>query len=90
MVIGNVRSGFDEQQVDKLLNIGKMTEEQCKNCWCAKYCFVCAVHLEQGKTVNAVKKLEHCVKARTSVENDFIDYCTLQEINGFDEEIMIL
>lgn len=90
MVIGNVESGFDEHQVDKLLNIGKMTEEQCKNCWCAKYCFVCAVHLEQEKTGNAVKKLEHCVKARGSVENDFIDYCTLQEIDGFDEEIMIL
>ena len=46
MIIGNVESGFDKSQVDKLLNIGKMTEVQCKNCWCAKYCFVCAVHFK--------------------------------------------
>lgn len=30
MIIGNVESGFDKSQVDKLLNIGKMTEVQCK------------------------------------------------------------
>jgi uncharacterized protein len=90
MIIGNVESGFDKSQVDKLLNIGKMTEVQCKNCWCAKYCFVCAVHLKQGQANNMAQKLDHCAKAKASVENDFIDYCILQEINGFDENITIL
>ena len=90
MIIGNVESGFDKSQVDKLLNIGKMTEVQCKNCWCAKYCFVCAVHLKQGQANNMAQKLYHCAKAKASVENDFIDYCILQEINGFDENITIL
>jgi hypothetical protein len=36
------------------------------------------------------QKLDHCAKAKASVENDFIDYCILQEINGFDENITIL
>lgn len=90
MVIGNVNEGFNEQQADKLLNIGKMTEEQCKNCWCAKYCFICAVHLEQGEIKNCVHRRKQCEKSRLTVEEDFIDYCTLQEINGFEEDIMIL
>ncbi len=36
------------------------------------------------------QKLDHCAKTKASVENDFIDYCILQEINGFDENITIL
>lgn len=90
MVIGDVEHGFDNKQVNKLLNIGKLTEKQCTNCWCAKYCFLCAVHLEKGQTENVQKKLEQCSNVRESIENDFIDYCVLQEINGFDDEVVIM
>jgi len=90
MIIGNVENGFDVQQVDKLLNIGRTTEEQCRNCWCAKYCFLCAAHLEEGKTERSAERQKHCSKVKKSVENDFIDYCVLQEIDGFDDEITVL
>jgi len=54
------------------------------------YCFLCAAHLEEGKTEKSAERQKHCNKVKKSVENDFIDYCVLQEIDGFDDEIMVL
>ena len=33
MRIGSVDSGFDVPKIAKLLNVGKITEEECKSCW---------------------------------------------------------
>lgn len=90
MIIGTIEKGFDDMKVEKLLNIGKLTEEQCKNCWCAKYCFLCSAHMDQGKGLSTDLKLVHCNTAKKSVEEDFKDYCMLQELNGFDDDVLYL
>ena len=35
-IIGNIDKGFDLDKAETLLNVGKLTEEQCRDCWCAK------------------------------------------------------
>ena len=41
MNIGDINQGFKYDNVEKLLNIGKLTEGKCKRCWCFKYCSIC-------------------------------------------------
>ena len=42
MCIGTLDDGFNLENAQKILNVGKLTEESCKNCWCFRYCTLCA------------------------------------------------
>lgn len=89
-IIGNINKGFDLDKVEKLLNVGKLTEEQCKECWGAKYCYICAAHLDQGDGLSKELKQKHCAGVRKNVENDFKDYCLLHEMSGLDDDVIYL
>lgn len=90
MIIGNVWDGFEFSRVERVLNVGKLTAEQCKNCWSAKFCFLCASHLDQGDGISKELKLSNCEQVRANVLDDFKDYCMLQELHGFDDPIVFL
>lgn len=42
MKIGNINVGINVEKARTVLNVGKISEEQCKNCWAFKYCFLCS------------------------------------------------
>lgn len=88
MILGDVESGLDLNEVDRHLNVGKMSEEQCKNCWCAKYCYICSVHLDQGQGLSDELKQRQCAKVRSNIEDDFKDYCLLYELGGFEDNVV--
>lgn len=88
MIIGNIQYGFNLNEVNRHLNIGKITEEQCKKCWCAKYCYICSVHLDQGQGLSSDLKQRHCTRVRNSIEDDFKDYCLLYELGGFEDDVI--
>ena len=68
----------------------KLTEEQCRDCWCAKYCYICTAHLDQGDGLSRELKQKHCAGVRKSIENDFKDYCLLHEMSGLDDDVIYL
>ena len=82
--------GFDLDKAETLLNVGKLTEEQCRDCWCAKYCYICTAHLDQGDGLSRELKQKHCAGVRKSIENDFKDYCLLHEMSGLDDDVIYL
>lgn len=41
--IGSIFNGIDLKKVEKHMNIGKLSEEDCKNCWAIRYCEMCIV-----------------------------------------------
>lgn len=63
-IIGNIDKGFDLDKAETLLNVGKLTEEQCRDCWCAKYCYICTAHLDQGDGLSRELKQKHCAGVR--------------------------
>lgn len=42
--IGTVKEGFDIQRIVDFLNIGTLTESNCKNCWAIRFCNLCIEH----------------------------------------------
>ena len=79
MCIGNIYDGFDIEKVKKLLNVGQITEEVCKNCWAINFCTQCAVTADNGERMTPMVRLEKCNKVRSHVENLFKDYIVLKE-----------
>lgn len=87
MKIGDIYSGFDFDKVRDVLNIGRLTEKQCKSCWAFRYCTSCAIAADNGDSFSSEHKLENCNKVRSSIEKTFKDYCVLRELGyDFDEE----
>lgn len=39
--IGNIDLGFNEEKINDMLNIGLLTENECKKCWAMRYCNIC-------------------------------------------------
>lgn len=39
--IGNLENGFDFERIKGFLNIGKLSEDECKSCWAMRFCEIC-------------------------------------------------
>lgn len=83
MQIGDVDSGIDVKKAEKLLNVGRVTENACKQCWAFRFCTSCAVYAEDGDRLSAEKRLSRCSVIKRSVEAFLKEYCILKEL-GFD------
>ena len=44
--IGSVQDGFNLERMRALLNVGKLTEEECKKCWNLRHCLMCSNEIE--------------------------------------------
>jgi uncharacterized protein len=66
MCLGSINSGFDISKADCLLNIGRLTELECKHCWSFRYCVQCAKMADNGSNkVSAKVRLSHCEEIRS-------------------------
>ena len=76
MIIGNVNSGFDYNKIFNILNIGKLTEENCKNCTAIRHCSICAKEIDNitDFSVDIKKKIcQNKIKfLKEKVEQNFI------------------
>ncbi|GGF94578.1 Cys-rich peptide radical SAM maturase CcpM [Paenibacillus albidus] len=90
MKIGNVVEGLNVEKVDKLLNVGKITEEECKNCFAFRGCIVCAAMADSGdeeERLSKELKEQACVNARRNFEEMLKDACTLKDL-GFRSDMI--
>lgn len=81
MKIGHVNDGLDIEKVRKLLNIGKLTEQSCKNCWAIRFCNMCAVSADNIDSLSSEKKQARCKSVISNVEENFKDLCVMKELN---------
>lgn len=90
IVIGNVENGFDYERVEDILNVGKSTKEECKSCWCSRYCYQCIMFSESEDSLSAEKRISHCRSVKKATENMFKDYCLIKEVEADDNNIYFL
>ena len=83
MRIGTLERGFDLEKIEPLLNIGRLTQENCKKCWCFRYCTMCAKAADGGDQLSADKKLSACEGVRGSVYASMVQYLLFKEIPIF-------
>ena len=90
IVIGNIENGFDYQKIYNILNIGKTTQNECKNCWCSRFCYQCVLFSECGDRLSEKARLSHCEAVKSATENLFLDYCLIKEVEAEDNNIYFL
>lgn len=64
MIIGNVDTGFNYENVKKLLNIGQLTEKECRKCYAFRNCSICATSVDDEGTLSRRRKMSACVESK--------------------------
>lgn len=80
MNIGSLKNGFDLEKAKRLLNIGEITSENCRNCWAIRHCTACARVADGGNILSAEKKLQHCGEIRSNFEDELRDCVLIKEV----------
>ena len=78
-VLGDLDNGFDISKIKDLVNIGKLTADNCRTCWAGDFCNLCAAGMEDGNCLSSKKRLERCEKMKMSCELQLKEYCKLRE-----------
>lgn len=58
--IGSLKDGLIISNIEKMLNIGRLSAEECKKCWAARFCSTCVYHCVDNGNWSKRKKLIHC------------------------------
>ena len=69
MIIGSLEDGLYFDKIKDLLNVAKITEEQCKGCWAFSGCTICGKKADENGKLSAEIKLQYCSNTR----EDFMD-----------------
>lgn len=80
MCIGNINDGFDMDKAYKLLNIGQLTENKCKNCFAFRHCTLCAKYCDNNGTLSAELKSSNCQRVHNEILGLFKEYIFMKEL----------
>ena len=81
MQIGSIDSGFNIPRIKKLLNVGALTESECKSCWAMNLCGICGMWADNNEDCLCKKsKLSRCTFIKNIVNTNVINYIVLSEI----------
>lgn len=79
MKIGEIDSGTDAGKASKVMNIGKISERDCKNCWAINWCSMCALYAEKDGKFDSVTKRKNCAKSLIDAQEKLLNICALKE-----------
>ena len=82
MCIGTLGTGIDIEKAAKFLNVGAITKEACRNCWCIRHCSICAKKADDGTEELSPKvKILHCENVRASAYEKLRQLILLNELD---------
>lgn len=86
--IGSLEDGFYMERMKNLLNVGKLTEEDCKECWNLRHCLICSNEIEfHGNEKPCRKdKLEVCRRSKGDTTFELYQQCVLEEFGYLSRE----
>jgi len=82
MKIGHIDTGFDLDKALAILNVGKLTKDECKNCWNFTHCNLCAASCDDGG-LSREARLQNCDRAFGDTISTLKTLCLLLE-NGYN------
>lgn len=80
MCIGNIDVGLDYDKIYSLLNVGKLTEEECKKCWAIRFCSACAINIDNFDSLSRDLKLKECKITLKRVETLLKNHVTINKL----------
>lgn len=85
--IGTLEGGIDIEAAKRFLNVGTVTEEQCRKCWCFRYCTTCGKKADAGTDkMEAEKKLQYCSDVRARTYDKMMLYLLFKELPFYYED----
>lgn len=85
MKIGSITDGLFVDKIQNILNVGKVSEDQCKDCWSYRYCYLCCAYADDKDMLSKDKKIMNCSRVRYGTEENLKEFCFLNEM-GCDFE----
>lgn len=82
--IGTIKDGFYEEKIKLLMNIGKLTEDDCKTCYAKHTCVICPAMIETGNGLSLSIKKKLCNDIRKNFKEMIKDYIILNKIGYYD------
>ena len=67
----------------RIMNIGKITQEKCIKCWALPNCSMCATNADENGNFSEKEKAKFCPDSREEVLQSLIEVCMLKEF-GYD------
>ncbi|MEC0331736.1 Cys-rich peptide radical SAM maturase CcpM [Paenibacillus macerans] len=83
--IGDLQNGFNFKNIDTMLNVGRVGNDMCKNCWAYRYCKVCISSIDNLTHLSIEKKEECCKRIKKEVEMMMQEYCFVSKHNAVKE-----
>lgn len=84
MCIGTIKDGFDIEKAIRVLNAAELTQEECRRCWCFRYCMQCARTADdESGEFSAETKLTHCKESQASAYASIFDTILFKELPFF-------
>lgn len=79
--IGSIEDGFYLEKMRDILNIGKITETECKTCWNLQRCSLCSNEIEfHGKEKpGREEKVKLCAEKKRATEIELYEQSVLKE-----------
>lgn len=74
MNMGDIDNGIDLEQCSALLNMPRITEKECKQCWAFRFCDACYVHACDADGLSREARLKYCNTAKLSADNNLRRY----------------
>ena len=87
-MIGTLENGIDISKTTALMNIGKVTEAECKNCWNLRHCAICSGEVEFDGVLTRDDKLKTCPKTCSNTFAEMYELCVLNEFGLKSESIL--
>lgn len=78
MQIGNIEDGIDINAATRILNIGKISSDECGVCWAFDYCSQCVAFADGVTDFSKEKRLMGCNAVRSNLEDMIRDYIILR------------
>ncbi|MCL2189114.1 MAG: Cys-rich peptide radical SAM maturase CcpM [Defluviitaleaceae bacterium] len=85
MAVGHVNTGLDLQKIEAILNVGKLTIDECKACWNFIHCKLCVAACDNGDGLCKNTKLSNCMMSEVATLDALKTICLLLE-QGYDFE----
>jgi uncharacterized protein len=87
MIMGDLDTGFDLEAASRILNVGAVTEDECRNCWAFRSCTLCAKKADNNDVhLSSTSKLENCDETRADAYSRLKFYLLMKEIPLFYQE----
>ena len=86
--IGDLKTGFNYEKAKRILNVGSITENNCKNCWALRHCSVCVKYIDYAQADAAKEKLKYCDSIKATAIRKIRALIMLSELDVYYKGIL--